>query len=98
MNDESLDVLLNTPLRLVDDAGFSDSVMARVHSALHPLALLEIALLAISAVLALMFLPVRAVTDVAMHLSSQLADSTAAAMGCLAIVVSIYLLRKFEAD
>ena len=98
MNDETLDTLLRTPLPPLDDAGFSASVMARVTPASHPLAWLEIAVLALSALLALLFLPIRTVTDVAVQLSAQLANSTAAAMACLAIVVSVYLLGKLEAD
>jgi hypothetical protein len=98
MNDEHLDALLRTPFAPVDDAGFSADVMARVQPAPHPLAWLEIAVLAISALLALMFLPVRAVTDVAVQLSTHLANSTAAAMACLAIVCTVYLLRRFETD
>jgi hypothetical protein len=98
MNDERLDALLRTPLAPVDDAGFSAAVMARMAPASHPLAWLEIAVLAVSALLALMFLPTRAVTDVAVQLSTQLANSTAAAMACLAIVATVYLLRRFETD
>lgn len=98
MNDENLDALLRTPLPPLDDAGFSASVMARVTPASYPLAWLEIAVLAFSALLALLFLPIPMVTDVAVQLSAQLANSTAAAMACLAIVVSVYLLRKLEAD
>ena len=41
---------------------------------------------------------VRAMTDAALQLSTELANSTATAMACLAIVSSVYFLRKFEAD
>lgn len=98
MNDENLEALLRTPLPPVADAGFSASVMTRVAPSSHPLAWLEIAVLALSALLALLFLPIRTVTDAAVQLSGQLANSTAAAMACLAIVVSVYLLGKLEAD
>jgi hypothetical protein len=98
MNDERLDDLLRAPLAPIDDAGFSAAVMARVEHASPSLAWLEIAVLAASAFLALFFLPVRAMTDVALRLSAELANSTAAAMACLAIVISVYLLRKFETD
>ena len=98
MNDDRLDALLRTPLPPLDDTGFSVSVMTRVVPAPHPLAWLEIAVLAISALLALFFLPLHAVTEVAVQLSTELANSTAAAMACLAIVCSVFLLRKFEAD
>jgi len=96
MTEDKLDALLRTPLPPLDDSGFTTSVMVRMAPATHPLAALEIALLAISAVLALMFLPVRAVTEVAVHVSSQLANSTGAAMACLAIVVTLYFLRDLE--
>ncbi|HEX4078862.1 MAG TPA: hypothetical protein VHX61_08325 [Rhizomicrobium sp.] len=98
MNDERLDDLLRTPLAPIEDAGFSAAVMTRVERMRPSLAWLEIAVLAVSALLALFFLPVRAMTDVALQLSAELANSTAAAMACLAIVVSVYLLRKFETD
>jgi hypothetical protein len=98
MNDEHLDALLRTPLAPVDDGGFTAAVMTRIAPASHPLAWLEIAVLAVSALLALMFLPVRAVTDVAVQLSTHLANSTAAAMACLAIVCTVLLLRRFETD
>ncbi|HTT85442.1 MAG TPA: hypothetical protein VMF67_18340 [Rhizomicrobium sp.] len=98
MNDENLDALLRTPLPPIVDAGFSKAVIARMAPASHPLVWLEIAVLALSALLALAFLPFRALTDVAVQVSSQLANSTAAAMACLAIVVSVYLLRKLETD
>jgi hypothetical protein len=98
MNDDRLDALLATPLPPVDDSGFSASVIARVSSPPHPLVILEIALLAISAALALMFLPVRALTEAMLHASAELANSTAAAMACLAIFVSVVLLRRFETD
>ncbi len=98
MNDERLDSLLRVPLPLLDDAGFSAIVMTRVTNAPHPLAWLEIAVLATSALLALFFLPLRAVNDVAVRLSTDLANSTGAAMACLAIVVSVFLLRRFETD
>jgi hypothetical protein len=98
MNDESLDALLRTPLAPVDDAGFTAAVMARMGPASPPLAWMEIAALAFSALLALMFLPVRGLTDVAVQVSASLANSTAAAMACLAIVCTVLLLRKFEPD
>ena len=96
MNDESLDALLRTPLAPVDDSGFSALVMARVAPA--SLAWLEIAALAFSALLALTFLPVRTVTDAALRLSNEIANSTAAATACLVIILTVYLLRKPEAD
>jgi hypothetical protein len=98
MNDQRLDDLLRAPLAPIDDAGFSAAVMMQVESAPHSLAWLEIAVLSVSALLVLFFLPVRAVTGVALQLSAALANSTAAAMACLAIVVSVYLLGKFEMD
>jgi hypothetical protein len=98
MNDDRLDALLQAPLAPVADAGFSASVMARVGRAAHPLAWLEIGVLALSALLAVFFLPVRAAIDVAVQLSTQLANSTAAAMACLAIAVSMFLLRALERD
>jgi hypothetical protein len=98
MNDNDLDALLRAPLPPLDDMGFSASVMARVAPATHPLEWLELAVLAISAVLALLFLPLHALTNVAVKLSAELANSTAAATACLAIIASIYLLRRFETD
>jgi hypothetical protein len=98
MNDKYLDTLLRTPLPTLDDAGFSASVMAQVAPTTHPLEWLEVAVLAISAVLALLFLPLHALTNVAVKLSAELASSTAAATACLAIIASLYLLRRFETD
>lgn len=97
MNDERLDDLLRAPLAPIDDAGFSAAVMARLAPE-SILAWLEVAVLAFSALLTFFFLPVRALTDQAVQLSAQFANSTAAAMGCLAIVLSVFLLRTFEAD
>lgn len=98
MNDENLDDLLRTPLSPIDDAGFSARVMAHVERARPSLAWLEIAVLAATALLALIFLPVHAVTEVALRVSGELANSAAAATACLAIVVSVLLLRRFETD
>jgi len=98
MTDENLDDLLRAPLAPIDDAGFSMAIMSRVEHAFPSLAWLEITVLAVSALLVLFFLPVRAMTDAALQLSTELANSTATAMACLAIVSSVYFLRKFEAD
>jgi hypothetical protein len=98
MNDDRLDELLRTPLTPIDDAGFSASVTARVERDFHPLAWQEIAVLSASALLALCFLPTRALTDAAVQLSTELANSTAAATACLAILVSLFLLRETETD
>jgi hypothetical protein len=98
MNDERLDDLLRTPLAPVDDAGFSGRVMARVDRASFPFAWLEIAVLSVSALVALFYLPAQAVTDAAVLLSAQLANSTAVAMACLAIVFSVFLLRALESE
>jgi hypothetical protein len=98
MNDDRLDDLLRTPLAPIDDAGFSASVMARVERDFLPLAWPEIAVLSASALLALLFLPTGALTDAAVRLSTELANSTAAATACLAILVSRFLLRTFERD
>jgi hypothetical protein len=98
MNDQDLDTLLRTPLPPLDDAGFSATVMTRVAPAPHPLAWLEITMLATSALLALFFLPLRAVTETAVQLSTELANSTTAAMACLAFVCSMFLIGKFETD
>jgi hypothetical protein len=98
MNDQDLDTLLRTPLPPHDDAGFSAAVMTRVAPAPHPLAWLEIAVLAISALFALFFLPLRTVTETAVQLSGELANSTGAAMACLAIVASVFLLWRLETD
>lgn len=98
MNDEELDNLLRAPLAPAEDAGFSATVMARVEQASASLAWLEIAVLAASALLALFFLPAQALTDEAVQLSNVLANSSAAAMACLAIMFSLFMMRTFEGD
>ena len=101
MIDKKLDDLLQAPLAPVSDDDFSTAVMARVAGAprgYHPLAWLEIAVLAFSGLLALAVVPVHVIADVAMRASAEIANSTATAMACLAIVVTVALVRSFETD
>jgi hypothetical protein len=98
MNDERFDDLLCAPLAPIDDAGFSSAVLARMEPSSFPLTWLEMAVLSASALLALFYLPAQALTDAAVLLSSQVANSAAAAMACLAIVLSVFLLRVLETD
>jgi len=97
VNDERLDTLLRTPLPAVEDAGFSGRVALRVARQSARIFWLETGALAICALLFLFFLPARPLAALAVQMTSQFANSLAAATACLGIVLSLFFLR-FSAE
>jgi hypothetical protein len=93
MNDERLDALLAVPLPALGDDGFSARVAARIAHEPYRVSWLEVGVLAVTALVVAYFLPAGTVTELAVRLSAQIADSIGVAMVCLAIALSLFFLR-----